>query len=364
MKKYSRELIINYINGNDIEEYDINELENDKLFMKKVIYFSNDEKMYKLCSDELKKDYEFVKYIVLKFQNNIDFITTVADYFLDNSDNELERTELVLIMKDLTQNIKYQFMSKVIYEGKRLEIDLCKLKLKDERVSSEIGMGFIYIFDLYNSSDLVLKFYAENIIEDILNEYDIDLEEMLHNNFKTAEKVNEYGLNNFMIKLISLYDQMLASYLQAHLDLLLPIKNKIIKVQKDWNKYEEKKERKRYNMMLERVHNYMKDANSIFGETELVYYIANKLGVVEKLLKYDRISEEVFDYIRENLSDEYFKDVCKISFTDRMHYHNVKKIMTNILFKKDFETSEDSVGTDTKNKKCKVLKIDFNKKDK
>ncbi len=187
MKKYSRELIINYINGNDIEEYDINGLENDKSFMKQVIDFSNDEKMYKLCSDELKKDYEFVKYIILKFKNNIDFIMAVANYFLDNTNNELERIELVLIMKDLTQNTKYQFISEAIYERKRLQIELGKLKLKDENVSSEIGMGFLYIFDLYNSSELVLNFYAENIIEDIFNEYDIDLEVMLHNNFKTAE---------------------------------------------------------------------------------------------------------------------------------------------------------------------------------
>ncbi len=167
-----------------------------------------------------------------------------------------------------------------------------------------------------------------------------------------------------MINYISLYDQMLGSYLQTHLDLLLPLKNKIIKVQKNWNKYNEEQERKRYNIMIEKVHNYMEDTKSIFSETELIYYIANKLGVVDKLAKYDGISEEVFDYIMKNLSDEYFKDVCKISFTDRMHYHNVKKIMTNILFKKNFETSEDSVGTNTKTKKCKILKIDFNKNDK
>ena len=58
--------------------------------------------------------------------------------------------------------------------------------------------------------------------------------------------------NNFMINYISLYDQMLGSYLQTHLDLLLPLKNKIIKVQKNWNKYNEAEERKRYNIMIEK----------------------------------------------------------------------------------------------------------------
>ena len=71
MEKYNKELIMNYINGNDIGDYDLNELEDDKLFMTKVIEFSNDEKMYNFCSDNLKKNYEFIKYIILKFKKFI-----------------------------------------------------------------------------------------------------------------------------------------------------------------------------------------------------------------------------------------------------------------------------------------------------
>ena len=108
MKKYNNQLIMDYINGNDIEDYDLDELENDKLFMTKVIDFSNDEKMYNFCSEKLKKDYEFIKYIILKFRNNIEFITEVADYFLDNTDTDYERTELLIIIQRKERKRKWR----------------------------------------------------------------------------------------------------------------------------------------------------------------------------------------------------------------------------------------------------------------
>ena len=61
--KYSQELITKYINGEDIEKYSLEELENDRIFMIKVIEYSNDLNMYNLCSDNLKKDYNFVKFL-------------------------------------------------------------------------------------------------------------------------------------------------------------------------------------------------------------------------------------------------------------------------------------------------------------
>ena len=65
MKNIDASLIEKYINGDDLGEYSIEQLENDKDFMTSVINYTNDVKMYSLCSDELKKDYEFVKYLVL-----------------------------------------------------------------------------------------------------------------------------------------------------------------------------------------------------------------------------------------------------------------------------------------------------------
>lgn len=368
MEKYNKELIINYISGNDLDDYDINELENDKLFMKKVIDFTNDEKMYNFCSEDLKKDYDFIKYIILKFKNNIEFITSVADYFLENTDTDYERTELSIIMSKLTEGKKevnqYNVLCDAIYSGKRLQIELYKLQNKNEELANEIGMGFLLVYDLYNHSEIILKFYAKKIIEDIFKEYNIELEKLLHSRFKTPDEINKQGLNNYMLKFIEIYDPMLASYASTHLDILLSFRENIIEVQKNWNKYNNECERENYNCMFEKVHEYMEEADSIFTEEYLIYYIGSKLGILEKIKQYDYASEEIIEYVIEELSDEFVEQTFKVSFAERLHYKNVKDIIVNTLFGKNSDLMSNSVEDTKKVNKCKVLKLKFDNNNK
>ena len=65
MLKYSASTVEDYIEGNDIEDFDIDELENDRSFMLDVIKKTKDKNFYNLCSDDLKHDYEFVSVLNL-----------------------------------------------------------------------------------------------------------------------------------------------------------------------------------------------------------------------------------------------------------------------------------------------------------
>ena len=324
-----------------------------------TIDFTNDEKMYNFCSEGLKKDYDFIKYIILKFKNNIEFITSVADYFLENTDTDYERTELSIIMSKLTEIKKevnqYNVLCDAIYSGKRLQIELYKLQNKNEELANEIGMGFLLVYDLYNHSEIILKFYAKKIIEDIFKEYDIEL----HSRFKTPDEINKQGLNNYMLKFIEIYDAMLASYASTHLDVLLPFRENIIEVQKKWNKYNNECERKKYNYMFKKVHEYMEEADSVFTEEYLIYYIGSKLGILDKIKQYDYASEEIIEYVIEELSDEFVEQTFKVSFAERLHYKNVKDIIVNTLFGKNSDLMSNSVEDNKKINKCKVLKLEF-----
>ena len=81
-KKYDDKLVEDYVQGNDIDKYDIEELENDSQFMMQVIDKTNDKKMYEFCSSKVKDDYEFIKFMIYKFQNDKDFIVMLADDYL------------------------------------------------------------------------------------------------------------------------------------------------------------------------------------------------------------------------------------------------------------------------------------------
>jgi len=151
MKKIDISLVKKYINGEDLGEFTSEQLENDKDFMMGVISYTNDPKMYSFCSESVKQNYEFVKYLVLKFKDNSEFITAIADNYLDNTDTDWERRELNIIMekvlpKELAE--KYEMINETLYFEKRLEVEIAEAK--DSKLESMIGMGFWLMFDQYN----------------------------------------------------------------------------------------------------------------------------------------------------------------------------------------------------------------------
>lgn len=336
MKKIDICLVKKYVNGEELGEYSLDQLENDKDFMMSVISYSNDSKIYNLCSDEVKKDYDFVKYLIFKFREDLEFITKVADYYLDNTDTEIESMELNVLMTKLLPNelfSKYDYAREIAYYAKRVEIEIAKVK--DPNLESLVGEGFLLIFDSYSCSDIILEYYAESMISDIMRDNNINFESMLHNQFKTPDKIDEIGINNYIINLMGYYDSMLSSYVSTHLDLIKNIRNKIRSIQINWNRYNIADEEKRYNNMLCMVHDYMEISESSMSETEILYYVAAELGIKDKVAKYDNpypIDEEPdFDF-EEAVDGDMVKYEIENNLKERMVYLNVRKIMLNQLF--------------------------------
>lgn len=346
MSKYSVDLIKNYINGEDLGDYSIDELENDKDFMIKVIDYSNDKNMYNLCSDELKKDYDFIKYLILKFKDDIDFITKIADEFLGIVDDSLERTELVIIMTELTAsdeevNPKYRLLSEIIYSAKKLEFDIWKEQTDSQYIYDQIEMGFWFLFDDYNGSDIVVDFYARKLIESIICENNINVSKILHDRFRTAEDVNAFGLNNFMIDFIGMYDSMLASYLVTHTELLSDFEERINKALAKWDEYTYELEKNKYLEMIDKVHEYMFGLYCFFSEVDILYFIGKKLGIVENIAKYDEIDQDLYESIMENISDEMYEKTIMNDFVSRYHYNKIKKLIIDVLYSKESDEPEE-----------------------
>ncbi len=103
-KKYSKKLIWDYITGEEIAN--VEKLEEDSDFMIDVITITQDKKLYSLCSDTIKRNYEFVKFMVEQFKNDKEFIVKVADFYLATVDKQdVTYYELVIIMKKI---LKYE----------------------------------------------------------------------------------------------------------------------------------------------------------------------------------------------------------------------------------------------------------------
>ena len=202
-------------------------------------------------------------------------------------------------------------------------------------------------------------------------ENDIDFEKMLHNQFKSADKIKEVGINNYIINFISCYDSMLGQYMSTHLDLIKPVANKIKNIQDNWDSYLIKDEEERYNNMLDMVHDYMSTAISYMEENDILYYVAKELGITEKVKEYDDMIElDVYD---EELVDDMIKFDIEQSLKERLVYLKVKKIIINQLFAKkplDLDSlvnekkynNSNSNNNGSENSKCKIIKLTPNDK--
>lgn len=377
MKKIDISLIRKYVNGEDLGEYSIEQLENDKDFMMGVISYTNDTKMYSSCSELVKQDYEFVKYLVLKFKDNSEFITAVADNYLDNTDTDWERRELNIIMekvlpKELSE--KYEMVNETLYFEKRLEVEIAEVK--DSKLETMIGMGFWIMFDQYNGSDVILDYYANNMIGEIIRDNNINFEKMLHTQFKSSDKITEMGINNYIVNFIGYYDSMLSSYVSTHLDIIKPIANRIKLIQDNWDKYSSVDETRRYNNMLDMVHEYMGMSDSNMEENEVLYYVAKELGIIEKVKQYDgskeaeeRFEEEygygLYDDCDEEVMDDMVRFEIERNLKERLVYLRVKKIIMNQLFSdkpSDLYSLIDDEPQSKGTSRCKIIKLNPNDK--
>ena len=94
--KYGERLIKAYVNGDDLEGYDIEELENNASFMKSVILYTNDKNMYNLCSSELKSNYDFVSFIIDRYNKDYEFIDEVAINYIDLSNEHSDILSMIV----------------------------------------------------------------------------------------------------------------------------------------------------------------------------------------------------------------------------------------------------------------------------
>ena len=104
-KKYSKKLIQDYILGNDIIDYDIDDLENDPEFMMEVFFETKDKNMYDLCPENLKTDINFVKFIIDNFKEDKVFLLDAIETYINATNTSDEEREIInYALKSLKNN--------------------------------------------------------------------------------------------------------------------------------------------------------------------------------------------------------------------------------------------------------------------
>ena len=329
--KYTKEELKNYILGEDTKT-NIEILENDEMFMLEVMKITRDKNFYLLCSDHVKRNYEFVKEVILIFQNDKDFISKVANTYLENCQEEINILELLIILCNLYKDakdlkIKYNILVESNFQSIRVASELAKIQDPENK---NIGLGFIYVLDKYSSSRIIMDYYAQKMIDAIFEEEEIDLEKYLHQYHHNFNEIEKLGINNYLLSFISYYDKALSDYLCVHIDLLKDLRNRLEIIKENWEKFEKRLEQVKYEMILDYTHEYMEQFlfDTMFSEAEILYTIARELGIAEKVFYYDSIDEEAYQMFLKSISND---DKKFWRFQDFQRYNHLKEKIIAIL---------------------------------
>lgn len=288
--KISKKLVYDYINGEDIENID--DLENNYRFMMEVTKITHDKNMYHMCSNEVKNNYEFIKFMVLEFSSDLDFIIEIANEYMSMSNNDLDvtRLELTFIMANLLKDYKnldedkmdvsihYNMSKSMFLSSEKVKRQLEIIKEEDLFWKEEFGLGFrINQYEYYCTSDIVMNEIASTYIEDIFyNEADIKLEDLIHNRFKTVDDFNNFGVRKFLLNYIRCYDTNLADYIECHINLLRDLEKDINRIIRNFNNYND-------NLEVRRNLIFKHDAYEILGKYNCCTPINEFFVIIDKM---------------------------------------------------------------------------------
>lgn len=369
MGKYDIKLVMDYVEGNDITGYDIEELENDYKFMRDVIMYTNDKRMYLLSSKNVRSNYDFANFVIDKFKKDINFVCYVADNYIQNSEDIEKRLDLAIKMRDLTKfkndDLYYTyliFLNKNYLETGHVIKSIKQKNSDNQDFLNEIGMGFGFVENEYGSSDRVVKFFAEQMVAEILLVYNSKLEKILHQNFDSFDDVEIHGIKNYMLDFIKKYDHNLSEYAASHMEVLNYFKEELDDIKSNWDSFNIANENKRYDLLIDCVQKYMieHEDDCTFTGLEMLYYVGNELGVAEQIKKHDVLDDEEYEELMNNM----LIDKSQMSFIDLKHYYNIREIMLEFLTPKVVDEPGEKYDNYINKEKisAKVIKYDFSKR--
>ena len=423
MKKFTKETVFNYLVGNDILDFNIDELENNPEFMAEVV--CKDKNSYNLCSDEIKTNIVFIRRILDNYKDDMDFALKVYKEFesiieddenVNSEETQQDIFEINTIMFNITRkaqdrevHIPFKIATDVFVGIEEFEFEILESQLK-KKVP---GLGFYYESRKYENSENIVDFIAENFIRKIFS-YDVNLEELLHKHYKSYKEYEENGKYTILIKYISYYDNDLANYVSLNPKALENFEDELEDIKKNWQRYEDEQKRiemakkrykdERYSRIIERAKDYENYEPCTVDIDSALMYIAGVLGLEDQMKKaldeyygegdqiekayrdtYPTSFEEesvvdsiVEDMTREELAyEEYLYSFCpdilsdyklqdfdkKISIKDAKHINALKKIFMEELGIQD--TTEKLKPKNTGNKVLEYKRKDKkSKKDK
>lgn len=331
MRKITDESLINdYINGVEINDYTLDFLEDSYAFMTRVMEVTNDKLMYNFTSDRLKKDYDFVKFVVHLFDDDYEFITRISDDYIKENENDVTSRELEIILtniiKDEDKKMLYAIKADIFYISNR------DIILSEYSVSVLREYGIFYIMaSTYPRSKEIQDYLAKKLISSYFSSEIFNLEENIHLRFNSFEDLEKYGITTYILDLIREKDSYLMDYVCVNQDLIDIVKEKIKYIGINWYKYIDNVNYHKmlmfYSFLIKYNDDFLENVSLVINYDKLLKEVIISLGLSDFFAKYD-ITEQIDFNIDEDI------DVSNvINIEEIMYKQGLINYMENLFIK-------------------------------
>ena len=203
-------------------------------------------KILKLNPSNVIDEKNTYKDVLAIINNSKDYnsVISIVDEFIEESRDKVERIAILISICNILPKtnkyyLKYERYINAIYEMEKFNIEAYKKYCCDEETLKILQEGFYFIIEDYNDNPIAMSYLANRFIIDIFEKYKINLEQELHKKFKKYEDLEKYGINKYLINLISKYDSNLSSYIICHINTLDNLKINLLTIKNNWNNYRE-----------------------------------------------------------------------------------------------------------------------------
>ena len=356
MAKYSKKLINSYLLGEEVKGVKFEELENDTDFMIAVIDQSNDKEMIHYAGDNVKNDQYFVRFLITKFHDDVEFIEKIADDYKKtlNDEDGCEALEINILLEkafhDISEeNDKYNFYRLYNLLNVNLKATIFKLQ------------KFINVEHFYIDYDLIVEYMAKEFLFNIFDKELYPLERYLHNNIASREEISPSKAASTLLSIIQSYDSCLYWYVARHMYLIDNLLIKLLDFYKRWDYYARETILDKKEILKKNIENMLDNNDDI-----TLYHSENLTSYVIKMLlaKYNNSLElkKFLTYEEEDIKLMKFALGEIPSLQDQINIKKGFEMAIRIFIKNETYIEENQTDVDKKpNKEGIICHIDDDK---
>lgn len=354
MKNFTKETVYNYVFGNEVVGYDIDELENNPKFMREVIKVTRDKRMYNLCGDDVKNNKEFVEFLIEIFNDDLDFLIKVVDKFSDNNE-KVDILEVYILLDKLAKDrfddrlFSYKTATYLSYLSKKSLYEISINNEQNKKWKKRFGLGFCFVLLNYSYSQIIKNYFAEKMVDSILvDEKFEDLETGFHRRYRSVDEIKDEGINASIINFVEKYDCDLAGYLSNNIELLKNARRRVERIIRRWDFYNARKDDLLIENVINNIVSFVDESNLMIEYGEIIGYIIREFKLNDKYLNYEKRN---FKTDEENIVLGTV-DLEQLDFRDQLLINQLKGRIKRVIN----NTDEDDYTIDEK-VKTKVFNI-------